>query len=244
MRRKIYLPKRYDLCYPQINMMSRAKWALAAWVCLLLVLSSHSALAKKSKKKPSPPPIIVLEHLTTHHKLELQPQSGGGFSKRKMQEVSSFLRCHHTGQRHSMNERLVKILYQVARHYHNAKLFIVAGYRAPKIAKQKGNPRSPHKRGVAADFQVQGESIESVRDHLRSAYHNIGVGYYPNSGFIHVDVGRQKDAFWIDYSGPGEKARYTPPALRRKRASQVAESGREDAASAASDVAQDEEAGG
>ncbi len=51
MRRKIYLPKRYDLCYPQINMMSRAKWALAAWVCLLLVLSSHSALAKKSKKK-------------------------------------------------------------------------------------------------------------------------------------------------------------------------------------------------
>ena len=40
-----------------------------------------------------------------------------------------------------------------------------------------------------------------------------------------------KDAFWIDYSGPGEKARYSPPSLRRdsRRSPQVAETGREPA---------------
>ena len=228
-------------------MMVWPKWALAALVCGLLSLSSSGADAKKSKRKPQPPPIIELEHLTTHRKLELQPSQGGGFSKRKMQEVSSFLRCHHTGQRHSMNERLVGILYQVARHYHNAKLLIVAGYRAPKVAKKKGNPRSPHKRGVAADFQVAGTSIESVRDYLRGTYHNIGVGYYPNSGFIHVDVGRQKNAFWIDYSGPGEKARYTPPSLRRdrKRSAHIAEAARDDDAVTGTQASSDgEEAGG
>ncbi len=235
--------------------------ALAALVCGLLALGSSSAEAAKPSvtdrpparaaksrkaKKPVPPPIITLEHLSTHHSLELQPSPGGSFSRRKMQEVSSFLRCHHTGKRHSMNERLVDILYKTARHYHNAKLFIVAGYRAPKIAKQKGNPRSPHKRGVAADFQVAGASIESVRDYLRSTYHHIGVGFYPNSGFIHVDVGRQKDAFWIDYSGPGEKARYGPPSLRRdrKRGAHVAESGRGEDQPETKAVSDGEEAGG
>ena len=213
------------------HMMVWPKHALFALLAAVVALSLSSPAVATSKKKPAPLPAIELEHLTTHHHLSLQPAPGGGFSKRKMQEVSSFLRCHHTGRRHAMNERLVSILYQVSRHYKNAKLFIVAGYRAPKIAKQKGNPRSPHKRGVATDFQVEGVSIESVRDYLRGNFHNIGVGYYPNSGFVHVDVGRQKDAFWIDYSGPGEKARYSPPSLRRdsRRSPQVAEAGREPA---------------
>jgi len=228
-------------------MMVWPKCVLAALVGWLLAVGSSSAEAK-SRPAKKPLPVIELEHLTTHHKLTLQPSPGGGFSKKKMGEVASFLRCHHTGQRHSMNERLVSILYQTARHYHNAKLFIVAGYRAAKVARQKGNPRSPHKRGVAADFQVAGTSIESVRDYLRSTFHNIGVGFYPKSGFIHVDVGRQKDAFWIDYSGPGERARYSPPSLRRdrKRASHVAEAAQQSAKSDDSAAAVDsgEEAGG
>ena len=68
----------------------------------------------------------------------------------------------------------------------------------------------------------------------------------PNSGFIHVDVGRQKDAFWIDYSGPGEKARYGPPSLRRdrKRGAHVAESGRGDDQPETKAVSDGEEAGG
>ena len=158
--------------------------ALAALVCGLLALGSSSAEAAKPSvtdrpparaaksrkaKKPVPPPIITLEHLSTHHSLELQPSPEGSFSRRKMQEVSSFLRCHHTGKRHSMNERLVDILYKTARHYHNAKLFIVAGYRAPKIAKQKGNPRSPHKRGVAAEKARYGPP-SLRRDRKRGAH--------------------------------------------------------------------------
>ena len=56
--------------------------------------------------------------------------------------------------------------------------------------KKRGNPRSAHKRGVACDFRLDGVGIETIRDYLRATYHNVGVGYYPNAGFIHVDVGR------------------------------------------------------
>lgn len=158
-------------------------------------------------------PQIPLEHVTTHAALHLRPDlPHGGFSAQQMKSLSTLLRCHHTGQRHAMSRRLAEILYATGRHYRNAKLLIVAGYRAPRIAREKGNPRSPHKRGVACDFQVSGVSNETVRDFLRSTFRNIGVGYYPNSGFIHVDVGRKRDAYWIDYSAPGQPARYTASA--------------------------------
>ena len=164
----------------------------------------------KSAPRPQPPqPAIELEHLTTHATYRLRADSPrGGFSAAKLRALSQLLRCHHTGKRHAMSERLIQILYATSRHYHNAKLLIVAGYRAPKIARQKGNPKSPHKRGVACDFQVAGVKNEEVRDYLRSTYPTIGLGYYPRAGFVHVDVGRKIGAYWIDYSAPGERARY------------------------------------
>ena len=156
------------------------------------------------------PPTIELEHLTTHATYRLRADSPrGGFSAAKLRALAQLLRCHHTGKRHSISERLIQILYATARHYHNAKLRIVAGYRAPAIARQKGNPRSPHKRGVACDFRIDKVAVTELRDYLRRTYHGIGVGYYPISNFVHLDVGRQQDAFWIDYSGPGQRAQYS-----------------------------------
>jgi uncharacterized protein YcbK (DUF882 family) len=173
--------------------------------------TKKGAKAVQARKQPRLPQ-IALEHMTTHAAFRLGPDlPHGGFSAQQMKNLATLLRCHHTGQRHTMSRRLIEILYATGRHYRNAKLLIVAGYRAPRVAREKGNPRSPHKRGVACDFQVSGVSNEKVRDFLRSTFHNIGVGYYPNSGFIHVDVGRKRDAYWIDYSSPGQPARYTAP---------------------------------
>ena len=173
----------------------------AAWKSRPQPSGRHPALAQL--------PAIELEHLTTHATYKLRADSArGGFSRPKMRALGELLRCHHTGKRHAISERLIEILYATARHYHNAKLLIVAGYRAPQIARQKGNPKSAHKRGVACDFQVAGVANEAVRDYLRQTYHKIGVGYYPHAGFVHVDVGRAKDAYWVDYSAPGQRARY------------------------------------
>jgi hypothetical protein len=40
---------------------------------------------------------------------------------------------------------------------------------------------------------------------------DVGVGYYPNSSFVHLDV-RDHSAYWVDYAGPGEPPRSTPNA--------------------------------
>jgi hypothetical protein len=36
---------------------------------------------------------------------------------------------------------------------------------------------------------------------------DVGVGYYPNSTHIHLDV-RDKTTYWVDYSFPGERPHY------------------------------------
>jgi hypothetical protein len=47
---------------------------------------------------------------------------------------------------------------------------------------------------------------------------DVGVGYYPNSSFLHLDV-RSCPMQWTDYAGPGEAPRRSPrgaPRLPRR----------------------------
>jgi hypothetical protein len=64
-------------------------------------------------------------------------------------------------------------------------------------------------KGLACDFRVVGIANTQLRDYLRRTYQKVGVGYYPNSSFVHLDVRKDRSAFWIDYSGPGERALYS-----------------------------------
>jgi uncharacterized protein YcbK (DUF882 family) len=117
-----------------------------------------------------------------------------------------FMRCHHTNTQHKIDPRLPRLMYQTGRHFAGHRLEVVSGYRNPKVAR---NPRSPHKLGLACDFRVAGVSNATLRDYLRRTLDHVGVGFYPNSFFVHLDVRKGPSAFWIDYSGPGEGAAYS-----------------------------------
>ena len=154
-------------------------------------------------------PAVQLEHMTTHESFVLRPETNGQLAGKRLRGLRHFLRCHHTGREHPISTRLAQVLYQTAHHFGDRPITVIAGYRAPRVARAKGNVHSPHKRGVACDIVVHGVANTALRDYLRSAYPDAGVGYYPHAGFVHVDVGRGQRAFWIDYSGPGERARYS-----------------------------------
>jgi uncharacterized protein YcbK (DUF882 family) len=137
----------------------------------------------------------------------------GSFDKKQQRAFNRFMRCWHTGRAHAMAARLTKLLYEIGRHYEKT-LIVYDGYRAPKVARQKGNTKSPHKKGIAVDFKLQLESedpkiardsLKELRDYLYTSYDAVGVGYYPNSTFVHLDVRGKGKAFWVDYSYPGQK---------------------------------------
>lgn len=178
---------------------------------LASVLGPASALASttakaKAKKPPKNGPVVLY---TINHKetfpLRLRDAQGKPI-KGNQRRFDRFLRCHHTEAKHAMNPRLMRLLYQTGRHWPGRRLEIVSGYRAPSVAK---NPHSPHMKGLACDFRVDGVKTSDLRDYLRKNFQKVGVGYYPNSTFVHLDVRKDRSAFWIDYSGPGERAVYS-----------------------------------
>jgi uncharacterized protein YcbK (DUF882 family) len=176
---------------------------------VLLAMAPAAAAATKGAKPPRPAknPPVVLFHVNHKETLSLRLRDAQGKPVKGVQKkFDRFLRCHHTNVKHAMHPRLVRLIYQTGRHWPGKRVEVVSGFRNPKVAK---NPRSPHMKGLACDFRVEGVKAAELRDYLRKTYDKVGVGYYPNSTFVHLDVRKDRSAFWIDYSGPGERAVYS-----------------------------------
>jgi hypothetical protein len=63
---------------------------------------------------------------------------------------------------------------------------------------------------------------------LRRSFADIGVGYYPNSTFVHLDV-RERSTLWVDYSGPGQTPCYSQTPVEDLRSGVVERLGYEQA---------------
>jgi uncharacterized protein YcbK (DUF882 family) len=160
----------------------------------------------KLKKVPKNAP-VELYAVNRREAMPLKLRDGKGRPVKGMQRrFDHFLRCHYTNVEHKMDPRLMRLLYQTGHHWPGRRLEVVSGYRHPTVAK---NPHSPHMKGLACDFRVEGVKTAELRDYLRRTFDKVGVGYYPNSSFVHLDVRKDRSAFWIDYSGPGERAIYS-----------------------------------
>lgn len=108
-----------------------------------------------------------------------------------------------TGSRPRVDARLIALLADVSEHFGGRPLRIVSGWRDHSYFED-----SRHKHSQAVDFSIPGVENTVVRDYVRR-FRNCGVGYYPNSSFVHLDV-RDTAAYWVDYAGPGEAPRSKP----------------------------------
>jgi uncharacterized protein YcbK (DUF882 family) len=106
-----------------------------------------------------------------------------------------------TGNEAEIHPRLISILIRVSDTFGGRPLRIASGYREHSYAKE-----SKHKAGEACDFTIEGVPNEALRDYLLTL-DSVGVGFYPNSSFVHLDVRSQKTT-WIDTSTPGSAPRY------------------------------------
>lgn len=105
------------------------------------------------------------------------------------------MRCLRTGAETPVDPRLIDLLYRIAQRTRQ-KIVLVSGFRAPMFSLAT---LSYHTRGMAADIRIPGMTPLMARD-LAESMGVHGLGYYPVSGFIHVDV-RDDKSRWTDY-GP------------------------------------------
>jgi len=170
-------------------------------------VAEKARAAHVGKKKVSKNAPVELYAVNRREAMALRFRDTKGRPVKGMQRrFDHFLRCHYTNVEHKMDPRLMRLLFQTGHHWPGRRLEVVSGYRHPEVAK---NPHSPHMKGLACDFRVEGVKTAELRDYLRRTFDKVGVGYYPNSSFVHLDVRKDRSAFWIDYSGPGERAIYS-----------------------------------
>ena len=114
-------------------------------------------------------------------------------------QTNHFLRCHFTNQSTDMDPRLLPTVISAAQHFHVDHVDIVSGFRHPKynlMLRKKGHQvarDSEHTHGQAIDFRLPGITTEQL--HTWAVAQKIGgVGFYKESAFVHMDVGKVR--YW------------------------------------------------
>lgn len=138
---------------------------------------------------------LSLYSVNTSEHLAVEYFADGGYQPDALKAVSRLLRDHLTDQVHAIDPVLLDQLF-VLRSALGARdaFHVVCGYRSPETNALR---RRQH-RGVAGhSFHVTGRAVDVFlpdRDlrQVRTVALQLGsggVGYYPRSGFVHLDTG-------------------------------------------------------
>ena len=139
---------------------------------------------------------LAFHNLHTSESLKTVYWIQGDYVAQSLAEINHVLRDHRSGETHEIDHRLLDLLHGIRQRLDTSKPFeIISGYRSPATnAMLRGQSdgvaeRSLHVQGMAIDVRVPGRRLSLVRKTALSMRAG-GVGYYPASQFVHIDVGR------------------------------------------------------
>ena len=119
-----------------------------------------------------------------------------------MDLIKHFLRDHRNNKTHDIDTALVSLIHRLQQDCSVpgiATFDVVSGYRSPETnallrRKSQGVAKnSYHMKGCAVDIKLP-KHLRELKN-LATSYKLGGVGFYPKSGFVHVDI-REKPAYW------------------------------------------------
>ncbi len=138
---------------------------------------------------------VHLRNIHTDEKLEAVYWENGEYVPDAVQALNKVLRDYRNDETHPMAPGLYDILDQIrAKTQSKSPFQIISGYRSPAtnkmLSKRSGEvaKRSLHMDGKAMDVFLEDVDLRYVRAAALELGRG-GVGYYPTSNFVHVDVG-------------------------------------------------------
>jgi uncharacterized protein YcbK (DUF882 family)/LysM repeat protein len=172
--------------------------------------TTNSFRGGKDWGKPQRPGRAELYRIATQQRLMISlVDTRGRVRPHAPSQLAAFLKPKNSNKVKPPQKRLIALLAQLSDHFGGRRIQVVSGYR---LAGGYTSHDSRHVAGAAIDIHVDGVPNRQLCDYLRH-FDDVGVGFYPNSTFIHFDV-RDRNAYWIDVSGPGQKPNYLTRDLR------------------------------
>ncbi len=166
--------------------------------CALLILAVISACHSSFAAEPTSTQEhhLRLYHTHTGEHIDIVYRRGDVYIPEAEEELDHFLRDHRTGDVKHYDPRVFDILSDVAAAvgHPGAEIEIICGYRTAWSngflrARSAGVAKnSQHMQAHAIDIRIPGVDTLTLRN-AALALGRGGVGYYPRSGFVHVDTG-------------------------------------------------------
>ena len=141
---------------------------------------------------------LKLHHLHTGESLDVVYRVGDTYIPEAMNQLNHFLRDHRTEDQSHYDPHEFDLLHNLMARLGRPQglIDVVCGYRTPESNEYLRNlgpetgvaKHSQHIEAKAIDIRVPGIRTRRLRDAALSLQAG-GVGYYPLSQFVHVDVG-------------------------------------------------------
>lgn len=127
--------------------------------------------------------------------IDIEYYENGKYIKEGLHQIYKLMADRRTGEVATIDKDLIESMYEVQTKLNTSKpISILSGYRSLETNANMAlhsdgvSTNSYHTKGKAVDLYVQGISIHEIHG-MVNKIHTGGIGYYPTSGFVHMDAG-------------------------------------------------------
>jgi uncharacterized protein YcbK (DUF882 family) len=180
------------------NNLNRRRFLKLGAIAALAGVFPRSALGSSAAAQPER--FLAFYNTHTGERLKTVYWVQGNYISDSLGEIDHILRDHRTNEVLNIDTRLLDLLFALRNELDTSQPFhIISGYRSPQTnaflhAHSFGvAENSLHLVGKAIDIRTPGRSLTLLRN-AAATLKGGGVGYYPKSDFVHVDIGRVR--YW------------------------------------------------
>ncbi len=172
---------------------------LALLSALVVPFATCQSIARSANRQPDLQYSLHLFHTHTGERIDIVYRRGNTYLPSALEKLDFFLRDWRTDQVHHYDPRVFDLLHDLLASIGrpDGEINVICGYRTPQTneflrtrsAHTGVAVHSLHMQAEAIDIRLPGLSTARLRD-AALGLNRGGVGYYPASDFVHVDVGR------------------------------------------------------
>jgi uncharacterized protein YcbK (DUF882 family) len=170
---------------------SKRLLVLTAVLCVAVM----GGVIKPTKVRAADARQLSFYHTHTRRSISVVYYQDGEYVESALDEINRFLKDFRTGDVTQINPGLLDLLHDVRNELGSEEVYeVISAYRSPATNEMLRTTtsgvakKSQHVKGNAIDVRLRGVRTGTLRETaLRMG--RGGVGYYPKSDFVHMDMG-------------------------------------------------------